>query len=261
MPATSYCGTSDLNRLLESFVTEFYGTNGYGDSGTVYDDMQTTFKQLNEDLDSIGRFRTIPLGTQSDGLYPRWVIECQSNLIIYQKLRSRFLPEFQGVPDWIKEFKESAKEIIQDVEDGSIVGLDETSLGEQGISAPTSTQTGVATFYNNFDDPSSPYTGEGVQRTYKIQIDSVSSGSSIGLATYKWSKDGGVSWEESSQSTGTSWDSLENNIRICWQPYTSLAGTQVQLALNDYWTFVCTPTNKVAYGNKKYAKQRFFSRG
>jgi hypothetical protein len=46
-----------------------------------------------------------------------------------------------------------------------------------------------------------PYTGSAWRRTWIAQIDSVEAGKEVGEATFRWSKDGGATWEAAGQPT------------------------------------------------------------
>lgn len=261
MPATTYCGTADLNRLLESFISDYYGTTGYASTGTVWDDMQACYNRVNERLDGMGRF-TSPIGTQTDGRYPQQLIDWQGCLVIYEKIASRHLSEFERVPEWVQDYNIRATAIEELLEQGAVLFKDELAISEVGISAPSIVATtGFATLYNNYDDPRYPYLGDDVLRTYRVVIDGTGAGNAIGQATFKWSMDNGVSWESSNQTSGTEFKELNNNVWISWQPARGLTGTQRQLEINDQWSFTCRPLSKKTYGGGNTFQVRTFERG
>lgn len=67
---------------------------------------------------------------------------------------------------------------------------------------------------------------------YVVKIDSVAAGNEIGQATFKWSDDGGVTWDTTGVGTSTSPTLLNNGVRI-----TFAAGVGNDFKLNDLWRF------------------------
>lgn len=87
--------------------------------------------------------------------------------------------------------------------------------------------TGVATM-----ESGGTYTGT-AQLTYKVQIDSIAAGAEITQATFKWSDDGGATWDASAVATDTAWVTLNNGVQVRWT-----AAVGADFAVGDYWTFV-----------------------
>lgn len=269
MAATAYCGLSDLDYYCGSFLLDFYGTMLGGSTGTVFaagstsavSDVRHAFRRLNERLDAMPRITTVPVGTDTEtGRYPEALAEWNAKTVIWERLYSRHVQEdVRGeIPDWMSMYKTDIERIETDVNEGNIVFRADTSLGERGIQPPSiATKTGVATFYNNWDR-GEPYEDDEYPRTFVVEIDGTSEGNDIGDATFKWSLDAGVTWEEEDLDTSTSWVSLHWNCKIRWSPDT---GTGNQLEAGDRWTWRCVPLETTAFGRGDTAKMRSFWRG
>lgn len=70
------------------------------------------------------------------------------------------------------------------------------------------------------------------RRDYYIEIDSVSAGNSVGEATFKWSNDGGATFEATGVTTSTALTLLEDEIYVVFT-----AGTGNDFELGDRWDF------------------------
>ena len=265
---TGYCDPEDLNGIygLENFTDDFYGTMLNGTTGTVLstgttkinDDILTSYRRINEYLDAIGRLHTIPIGTQADtGRYPEAVVVWNVKDVIYNKLRSRFAPQVEdALPGWIQQFGDDAESLRLDIISGNIVFRDEVSVSESGIQPPAVvTRNGNATFYNNYNRDI--YTGGDFERTFVIEIDGTNSGNEIGKATFRWSYDGGVTWEDEDVDTGTAWVELTYNVQVRWEP----SGTANEIELGDRWQFRCIPEDIPSYGESSQVRARNFYRG
>lgn len=260
---TYYCKLSDVNRYLENFQIQYYGTDATG-STNLYADMESAYDRINEELDAIQRFKTIPIGTQADGKYPASLIEWNSKLTIWNKLKARHGKEWEEeAPRWIQDFSDDCDTLRSDIIVGNVVFQDELSLAESGIAIPTyagsyATQSGLASFHSNYQV--GKYRGSDFERYFRIAIDGTVNGNDIGKATFKWSMDDGVSSEDTAVSTGTNWIGLTNGLAVRWEG-TTLIGTQVQVDLGDAWRIRCVPMNIQAYGHSGIAKHKQFVRG
>lgn len=74
------------------------------------------------------------------------------------------------------------------------------------------------------------YTGT-VDLEYVVEIDAKNTGE-IGSSTFKWSDDGGVTWDETGHATSTVAHTLNNGVTVCW-----VAGTGDDFILGDKWYF------------------------
>lgn len=68
---------------------------------------------------------------------------------------------------------------------------------------------------------------------YVVEIDSVGGGAEVGQATFKWSDDGGSTWDASGVTTDSVWVTLNNGVTVRWT-----SGTGDDFVLGDRWTFI-----------------------
>jgi len=67
---------------------------------------------------------------------------------------------------------------------------DRWTLNQKDISPASKDGQGAASL-----ETSGVYTGSAIQQTWTVQIDSIAAGPEVGQATFRWSLDGGVTWE------------------------------------------------------------------
>jgi hypothetical protein len=260
---TTYISETDLNSVLEGFVPAYYGTVFYGDGtvtiGTQYPaDHALSFQKVNEMLYGIGHLKAVPVGTQRDGNYPYAVRMMQANFMVYQRLLSKHYGEVSGgeVPPWINVYRTRAMETLSDIKGQDIIFLDDVSQGEQGIGVGSWTRkNGTVNLFTNWE--SGTYQGVDWARVYVVEIDATTTGTAIGKANFKWSRDGGVSWVGTLGTTGTNWNYLENGLCVRWEPV--LSGTLVSdvCGLGDRFEVTCVPQNiPVKSGNIRFVTWR-----
>ena len=112
---------------------------------------------------------------------------------------------------------------------------------ETGVGTPAadSSNEGSAIFYTNWEGYGGYYSGTDFPRNYVVEIVGTGSIGDISEGTYKWSRDGGVSWIATTGSCGTDWIHLGSNVYIRWA-YGG-TGTAGQIAIGDRWTWTCRP--------------------
>lgn len=242
--ATTYTSTQDLDTLLEGFVSRYYGSYIDGSEditiGTQYSvDLANSFQQTNEWLSGVNHIKVIPIATQSDGNYPFNVRMLQGNLMIYHRLLGAHYGEFsEGIPGWVRVYLSRANDIYTDIKSQRVVFTDDITQGESGIGQGTFvSRTGVANLYTNWE--TGFYRAADFAKTYSIQIDGTTDGNNIGQSTFKWSKDGGISFVGTNVDTGTTWIELEAGLSVRWEPI----GTGVQTSLGDRFDVRCIPAN------------------
>ena len=99
-------------------------------------------------------------------------------------------------------------------------------------------QLGSATVQNG-----GQYSGD-VGMEYIVEIDGVAGGKEVGQATFKWSDDGGQTWNEAGVLTQTNPYLMSNGVTV---KFTSGAGNDLELA--DRWSWIC---------KNNYGKQKIF---
>ena len=182
--------------------------------------------------------------------------------VIYKRLvRTHAYDYADGLPADIEHFKDRACTLEMDIVSGGLVLDIDTTVEESGIGyayAGGTAATSAALFYNN-KEYGGIYVHESWEGRYIVQIDSISGGQLIGQPTFKWSRDGGHSYEDTTVNTSTNWVSLGNGIKVRWSPDGT---TTSQLHLNDWWYFDVVPQSKF---NTKTYKDRVgvveFARG
>lgn len=262
----AYAQITDLNRFLENFGTNYYGSkeNVLGtltiDTTTLQQDIDSAFDRINTMIDSIGRVPIVPIGTNvNTGSYHPYLIEWNCNETIFTRLKARHSTEYKDdLPKWMMSFKEKCDKILDDIVNGRIA-LD-TDTTSRGIGYPITYGTftrGYAKLFSNWDI--GYYTSSDFPKTYNIRITGTDEGNTIGSAEYSISKDGGFNYESGTHKTGTSWQHIEYGLQIRWG-YGSVTGTLNQLELSQEWQITCIPVdNKKVVGNSSVFKR--FGRG
>ncbi|MBW2062653.1 MAG: hypothetical protein JRI95_13980 [Deltaproteobacteria bacterium] len=108
-----------------------------------------------------------------------------------------------------------------------------SSLTDGMVSLPIKGSTSSSGPYGRASmDTTGDYSGQ-VDREYVVEIDSVSSGYEIGQATFKWSDNGGSTWNQQGITTTASYYTLNHNVQIKWT-----GATGHDFELGDRWTFI-----------------------
>lgn len=241
-----YATFSNFQELLEDFGTNYYGTSAGGtlngiDVTSWQSAIDSSFNRINIQLDTIDRIPIVPIGTMKNGLYHSALIEWNVCDVIWNKLRSRHTPEYDGkLPEWMLGFGSRGKEIFNSILNDEISF--ETDTTNRGIGYPIPvTQVGVATFYSNWD--SGFYNASDYARTYRIKITATTDGNLIGQPKFQLSLDDGYSYLVDTEAvTGTGWINLSTGLAFRWAPALS-PGTFKQLELGDTWKISCIPLN------------------
>jgi hypothetical protein len=152
-------------------------------------------------------------------------------------------------------YASKAREILTDIKGQNVVFEQDTHQGEQGIGIGSFTaHTGSANWYTNWE--TGVYTGDDFPRTFVFQIDGTSSGNQIGQASFKFSRDGGVSWGSAGCTTETNWVPIEHGLCVRWE---AVGLGSLQLGFGDSFSVRCVPLNiPVKSGNIRYVT---FKRG
>jgi hypothetical protein len=252
---TTYCSISDLDSLLEGFVSKYYGTFlDDGDDltiGTQFSiDQYLSFNQANEWLSGISSLKQVPIGTQpNSGNYPYHVRILQGNLMIYNRLKGRHYGEFtDSIPGWINVYINQAQAILKDIRDENVVFDEDTYQGEQGIGIGSFvSHSGAANWFTNWE--TGIYTGDDFPRTYVFNIVGTGVHGDINESIFRYSNDGGASWQANYATTSTDWLDAGFGLQIRWEQ----SGTAQQLCIGDALAVKCVPLNiPVKSGNIRY---------
>ena len=77
--------------------------------------------------------------------------------------------------------------------------------------------------------PSGSYSGT-VDLEYVVEIDSIAGGAEVGQATFRWSDDGGSTWDASGVTTSTANTLLNNGVNVKWT-----SGSGADFVVGDKW--------------------------
>jgi hypothetical protein len=242
----AYCEQNDFDTFFENFGIGYYGTQYY-DSPNVsiattiwQNDINASYNRLNVLLDAVDRIPIVPIGTSvKTGSYNPALVEMNVCDVIFTKLRARHMTEYQGnLPTWMRYFGSRVAEIYQSIVEGHIpLDLDTTN---KGIGYPVIiAKSGKANFYTNWN--SGFYSQSEFPKTYRFKI--VGDTGTIGVDKFQISYDDGYTWEASTITTDSGWIDIEYGLKIRWEVYGTLTGTQTQLCLNDEYQVACIPTN------------------
>lgn len=109
---------------------------------------------------------------------------------------------------------------------GATLALSSGALAPGVVSGARKEGVGAATLAAE-----GPFTGE-AERTFLVEIDSVSGGAEVGEATFRWSRDGGASFEATGVPTSAAPIALADGVRVRF-----IGGAGDDFALLDRWTF------------------------
>ena len=233
----SYCS-------LDYLTVKFKGIDEYIDQDTQKI-LHETYRQINKRLEAMGY--PTPIGTYSDGDYDPDLKDLNAYLAIHEILTREHIQEYTevGPPEWIEYFKNKAESIWDSIRSGETTISYFEPISKNGISKPTvgSSNKGSAIFHNNWEGFGSYYTGTDFERTFVVQIIGTGTNNDIAHGTYKWSRDGGFTWEGSSVCN-TEWTAgsvgyLVSGVYIRWE--NGGTGTNNQVYIGNRWTFSCKP--------------------
>jgi len=261
-----YATNTDIDSYFKDFTVRYYGTRYDDNIGTMTVVGQTAIdrdfdresKYIDSKLSVLGYKTPLGLvGTTYDPIITEWVCMC----VIYKRLIYIHADDYQDqIPADIQIFKERADKIEEDLVEGGLSISVDTTMEETGIGYPyaggTAT-TSVATFLNN-KEYGGIYTNDYWEGRVIVQIDGTDSGNYIGKATFKWSKDGGHSYEDTLVDTSTYFKELCDGICVRWHPTGTSA---IQVDVNDWWYFDIVPKTKKVKFYKNYITVKEFERG
>ena len=231
-----YCELQDLARVAPDIINELSDNSG------VY--IFHSFRRMNKILSNLGF--PVPIGTSSDGLFDPDLIDWNAYESAYMIFSANHLGEYGEEPDWITNLRTRYQIIATRIIKGE-VPLQDGNVPRFGIGTSVygSSNLGSAQFFNNSDGYFGPYSGTDFKRQFVIQIDGTGTDNQINGASFKWSRDGGYSWDATAQLCNTNWDGtlgkLVDNVFVRWENTGS--GTLGQLFINDKWTFYTYPTH------------------
>jgi len=264
------------NRYYEFFAEELYGTNGTlttGGSTTLISDIDFSYRTINDEMRSTGKWSLLPIQKDRNGDFPQAMQAWNAYDVIFRKLISRFQGEFEQIPDSINIFGTLAMRYARIVKEGGAIFAEDIDAGELGIGMPELVgalgSNTRGTFFNNwrgFPYPDSfsnsrqlnnslrrggrsskqGFTGSDFPRTWIVQIDTAGG---IGTATYKWSMNGGKDYEDTTVLTDEDWEELEDNVWIRWSPDDQGSNA---FTVGDKWKFQTVPEHiRRQYGSEE----------
>jgi len=262
-----YATNSDLDRLFNNFTLEYYGTflNDDTTQGTIFAsaqaeidrDLQVSSKFIDSKLAGLG-YRT-PV-SKVNGTYDIFLTEWCAYMTIYRRLVRNHAPSISSdeIPDWIKSFADFAKEIEDGIVEGNLILDIDISAEESGIGHVYVGGTSGSAYIENNRLYGGAYRSTDYKGRVVVQIDGTSGGNTIGKATFKWSKDGGYSYEDTGITTSTAWISLFDGVKI---RFVNVGTNTDQLQLDDWWYFDVIPVNMPTKRHKGIVNVKYFGRG
>jgi len=265
-----YILISDLaveNRYYEQFAEHLYGTNSAlttTGSVSLQADIDFWSGWMDDRMRTVDRFSVLPLQRGTSGEYPNAVRAWCANLVVYNKLVARFQTEFETIPDSITHYGSEAAMNGSAVLTGAIIFDAEIDAGELGIGAPrvvgTLDSDTRGTFHTNWrgypfgdslpsgqsgdefagevgKDWSEGFLGSDFPRTWIAQI---TTAGGIGTALYRWSMDGGITWEETGITSDADYVHLQDNVWVRFEG--DWVGSH-HFSDGDKWRFQTVPKN------------------
>jgi len=231
-----YSGTSDWANLYEGIEDYWEGT---GSQALINNVGTRANKLVNSRLLAIGI--RAPVGTIEGGGYDQELVDWESWWAIYTLLVRRHRGEWDTEqPEWVSAIWGEGSRIYDDLGSRTLVLEHQRSPFESGIGTPAadSDNAGSALFHTNWEGYGGYYTGTDYRRDYVIEVTGTGTSTNLTQGTYRWSRDGGLSWMGTGSAMGTDWRSLGSNVYIRWEYVGSLLG---QAEIGDKWTFSTWP--------------------
>ena len=232
----AYCDLSYLEMVKPDAVdTVFDGATARATAA-----LESAYRSINDWLGGVSQAKTVPVGTLDDGDYPEALKRLNALMAVYQQVTYYHVEEYgPEYPEWVTRMREEIEYIMTQIENNKINLGFLREAGDMGIEPPEPFGT---VFFNNWD--TGIYTGN-YEREIVVQA--------LDDDTFRWSPDGGLSWEYPTLSIGTSWTDLDWGIKVRWcADYETSMGTQ--------WSFWCYPTSPVSQ-QKAQAVMKTFVRG
>lgn len=232
-----YSGTQDWIDLFEGI--EDYWEDNAGSAALILSVGSRAYRNVNDKLLTIGI--RAPVGTTEDGDYDQALKDWESWWCIYALMVRRHRGEWDDEePLWASKIYWEGTQIYEDLRDRSTILEHQRSPFESGVGTAQadSGTAGSASFHTNWEGYGGYYSGTDYKRDWIVEITGTGTSDDITQGTYRWSRDGGVSWLGTDGTTGTDWIDLGSNVYIRWN---YAGGTTEQIAIGDKWTFSTWP--------------------
>lgn len=283
-----YILISDLaaeNHYYELFAEHLYGTNSTltaAGSIALQSDIDFWSGIMDDNMRTVERFSVLPLQRGTNGEFPNAVRAWCANLVIFHKLVARFQTEMDEIPPSIAHYGSEAAMNGSKVLTGASIFDNEIDAGELGIGAPqvvgslgTDTRGTFHTnwrgypFGNSLPAGQSPdalggqagvswdegFTGSDFPRTW---IAEVTTAGGVGTAKYRWSMDGGISWEETGKTSDAAYADLKDNVWVRFEG--DWVGSHY-FSAGDKWRFQTVPKDIRRTTGSTEARVGKFGRG
>lgn len=215
----------------------------------VYD----SYLFINQQLQNLGIQLPILKGT--DGYYEQTLRDWNAYDSIYRLVAPRMASQLKGndKEPWFDYYKKQANEIWDKFRTKKITISRLTSPGEAGIQPGTKVSgTLYGDMENNWEGYGDGFRGADYPRTWRVEMFGTGTAGEVGEGTYRWSKNGGISWEGTNY-TSLDWTLLDDEVYVRFTRGTYTGGTTGLWTTNDVWQFNTTPI-KNQVGGKGIAK-------
>jgi hypothetical protein len=231
-----YSGTQDWINLFENI--EDYWADNAGSQTLINSVGSRAYQMVNDRLLSIGI--RAPVGTKAGGEYDQSLVDWESWWAIYNLLTRRHRGEWDDEePIWASKIWWEGTQIYEDLRKRSILLEHQRSPFESGIGTPAVVATtGSAIFHTNWEGYGGYFTGTDFRQDWVVEIMGTGTANDIINGTYRWSRDGGISWLGTDGTSGTDWIHLGSHVYIRWEYQ---GGTEGQVEIGDKWSFSTWP--------------------
>jgi len=254
-PSAGYCTLSDLEQYGLSGAANYYDTDDEG-NGII----EQGFNFINSRLQALLPDVSVPVATNSAGVYDEFLIACNAYFANYYLAQNRHRGEHFEMPDWITDFRAAGEGLLDAIGSRNLVFEEQTNKVESGIGpavAGTNNQ-GAGLFHSDRYGYVSLYSGADYEKTYVVKIDSEGATRDLDDSTFKWSSDNGVNWSYTGISCDTGWMLLEDGVHVRFE---RVGGLTNQVYADDIWVFTCVPLRKTIAGQPNAARSPRMRRG
>lgn len=244
----SYCTIRDLYDAYDRFDQILKVRQGTNDVGSMYFRTARVLNRVKQRIDAALRVAyPTPILPNAAGVYDEPLVEANVYLVLADLLRSTLADQEATGASWSDVFREQGTARLADLVARREVLSSVVSFQEVGVGSPVPAweNRGFAVLHS---DQTHTYTpGDAQVRTFTVQIDGAGA---VGTATFRWSLDGGRTWEQSGATTSdlrSGYVGLGWNVRLWWDK--GADSTLTDCVVGDQWTIKAVPVASATEGD------------